>query len=172
MRTIIALGISALSFVASHNCLAEEFAFQVKEPNFSVKIPSIPQMKMDIHPMHAAKAHLRHLGSEGPFSVSIMTPTADPGMTAIDCASSTVKSLGARPGVPAPSQVYKARINDRTFVAIYASPNDGFMQLHAHLMSAASDGHCIEVHASKVATSKDDIEPWFKGFNGADIEAN
>ena len=174
MKNLIVLGVTVLATISSQCCVADEFAFQVTEPTFKVKIPSIPQMNMDVHPMHGAKTHLRYLGSEGPYSVSIMTPTADSGMTAIECASSTLKSLGSRPGVPAPSQIYRARINDRTFVAIYASPNEGFMQLHAHLMSAAAAAgtHCIEVHASKIARSKDDIEPWFKGFGGADIESN
>jgi hypothetical protein len=37
-------------------------------------------------------------------------------------------------------------------------------------MSAAGGTHCIEVHASKIATTQDDIEPWFKGFGKARIE--
>jgi hypothetical protein len=44
--------------------------------------------------------------------------------------------------------------------------------LHAHFLSAAADGsHCIDVHASKVAASKDDVEEWFKGFGSANIGA-
>ena len=172
MRTPVILSVTALSVLASYQCQADGLTFQIKEPNVAVTIPNIPQMKMDVHPMHEARPHLRLLGSDGPYSVSIMTPTADTGMTALECASSTIKNLGSRPGVPAPSQVYKARINDRTFVAIYASTITGFMQLHAHLLSAANGTHCIEVHASKVASSKDDIDPWFKGFGEATIEAN
>jgi hypothetical protein len=129
-------------------------------------------MAMGPHPLQATHPHLRFYGSEGPYTLSILTPTADRGMTALECASSTIRSLGSRPNVPRAEDVYRARIDDNTFVAIYAARMPGFLQLHAHFVSAAGGTHCVEVHASKVVTSKDDIAPWFKGFGKAKIEPN
>jgi hypothetical protein len=172
MHTTFKTAIISLALISASECNAEGFSFQVKDPTFTVSIPGIPQMQMDVHPQHNEKPHLRYLGMEGAYTVSILTPTADSGMTALECASSTFKSLAGRPGVPPLDKVYKARINDRTFIAIYATPSNSFVQLHAHIMSAGVGTHCIEVHASMVSKSKDDIDPWFKGFNNANIDAN
>ena len=161
---------STLMVLASFACSAEGFVFEVNSPNFRVTLPNIPAMKLEVHPMQASRPHLRLLGSEGPYTVSVMTPTADAGMSALDCASSTLGTLSQRPGVPPQQQVFRARINDTTFVAMYASPIRNAIHLHAHLISAVGGTHCVEVHASKVSTSQDDLKPWFTGFGKANIE--
>jgi len=151
-------------------CLAGGFTFEIEEPRVVITIPSLPQIDMDDHPVRAKGAHLRYFGSSEGYVVSIMTPTADAGMSPLECASSILGSLGDRPGVPARSEIYNARINDRTFIAIYVSRGDGVMQLNAHLVSAAAGTHCIEVHASRLATSPDDVKVWRNGFGAADIK--
>lgn len=149
---------------------ADDFVFEMASPGFKVTLPSIPRMKMETHPLHASQPHLRYLGAEGPYTVSVITPTAAAGMTALECASSTVRSMAARPGFPPPEQVLKTRLDDHTFAAMYATPLGGAVQLHAHFLSAAGGTHCVEVHASKVSTSVEDVDPWFKGFDAARIE--
>lgn len=163
---------TALILSGSANCWAEGFVFEVNSPKFKITMPNIPAMRMDAHPMNASQPHLRFLGSEGPYTVSVVTPIAAAGMTALECASASVRSLGARPGVPQSSQIYKARIDGTTFVAIYATPLGGLVKLNAHVLSAAGGTHCIEVHASKMSTSDDDLVPWFEGFAKAGIEPN
>ncbi len=148
------------------------FAFAVQSPGFRISIPALPQMKMEAHPLQGAQPHLRFLGSDGPYTISILTPTGDAGMTPLDCANSVLGSLPSRPNVPPANRIYKARVNPNTYAAIYAVPMGGAVQLHAHFMSAAAGTHCVEVHASRVSTSKDDLEPWFKGFGNASIEPN
>ena len=156
---------------ASAVSYANAFLFSVTAPDFTVSLPTIPSMAMSENPLRSKLPHLRYSGSQGPYNVSVSTPTADAGMTASECASSTVGQLSARPGVPALGSIYRVRINERTYAAIYASPSPGMLMLHAHFVSAAATGsHCIEVHASKVATSKDDVDAWFKGFGSANIE--
>jgi len=172
VRTATIICGAVLAALSSAAQGAGGFVFEVAEPRFRVTIPDIPQMKMDDHPMAAAQPHLRFFGSEGPYTVSILTPTADAGMSALECASSTVRSLSLRMGGPQPSQVRRARINDTTFIALYAMPVVGAIQLHAHILSASRGTHCIEVHASMISTSKDDLTPWFKGFGKASIEPN
>jgi len=161
---------TALMLLGSFNCWADEFVFEVESPRFKITMPNMPPMKMEAHPMNASQPHLRFLGSNGPHTVSIFTPAAAAGMTARDCASATVRTLGARPGVPQSSDIYKARINDHTFAAIYASSLGGMVQLNAHVLSAVGGTHCIEVHASKISSSDDDLAPWFEGFTKANIE--
>jgi hypothetical protein len=171
MKTALAFCFMALNIITNHSWAADTYRFQGSEPNFTVTIPSLPQIKMEVHPMHETKPQLRYMGSKESYSISILTPTADAGMTALDCASSILGSLENRPGVPDVSQIYLAKINEQTYAAIYASPQDGFLQLHAHFISSTKT-HCIEVHASKISQSKDDVEPWFKGFDRANIEVN
>lgn len=160
----------AVLLLASAGAWAEDLVFEVAEPKFKVTLPNVPGMAMDVHPMNASQSHLRLLGSEGPYTVSVMTPTAQAGMSALECASATLGSIVQRPGVPPREQIYKVRLNERTFAAIYASPLPNAVQLHAHFMSAVGGTHCVEVHASRVSQSPDDLDGWFKGFGKADIE--
>ena len=147
-----------------------QLSFDVAEPAFRVSIPRLPPMTMGEHPMRPGQPHLQLLGNKDAYTVSVLTPTADPGMKAVDCASSTINQLARRPNVPPQDRIYKARIDSNTYIAIYASPMQGFLLLHAHLLSAAGGNHCVEVHASMISTSKDDVEPWFKNFSDARIE--
>jgi hypothetical protein len=161
----------AITILFAPLCVADELVIEVTSPDVTITVPNVPTMKMERHPLNAAQPHLRLLGSEGPYTVSVLMPTADAGMSALECASSRIGSLSKRPGVPAQAQIYKARINERTFIAIYAAPLGGAVHLHAHLMSAAAGTHCVEVHVSKVSTSPDDLKPWFKDWDKANISA-
>lgn len=156
--------------LASAGARAEDFVFELATPKFKVTLPNVPRMTMDVHPMNAERPHLRLLGTEGPYTVQVATPMAEAGMSALECASATLGSLVQRPGVPPREQIYKVRLNERTFAAIYTSPLPNAVQLHAHLMSAVGGTHCVEVHASRVSQSPDDLDGWFKGFGKADIE--
>lgn len=166
----IGLLFSAALLLAGIEARAEELVFELAAPKFKVTLPNVPRMAMEMHPMNASKPHLRLLGTEGPYTVSVMTPTAQAGMSALECASATLGSLVQRPGVPPREQIYKVRLNERTFAAIYTSPLPNAVQLHAHFMSAVGGTHCVEVHASRVSQSPDDLDGWFKGFGKADIE--
>jgi hypothetical protein len=90
-------------------------------------------------------------------------------MGALECATSTLRELPRRPGVPGSDLVYRAKLDDQTYVALYAAKPPAPMLLHAHVMSAAAGTHCVEIHASKVVSSREDIESWFKGFDSARI---
>jgi len=160
----------ALALWASLPAAAGEFAFELDAPKFSITIPDIPPIAMQPHPMQGTHPHLRFLGADGAYSVSVITPSAAAGMGALECATAILRSLPARPNVPAADEIYRARLDDNTYIALYAVQLPGFLQLNAHFMSAAAGKHCIEVHASKIATTQDDIAPWFKGFGKAKIE--
>ena len=162
---------AALALLASLDAGAQEFVFEATAPDFKVTIPGIPPIRMGPHPMQGTHPHLRYMGADGPYTISIITPSADRGMTALECAAATVRSLASRPNVPPPAELYRVRLDENTFVAIYTAQMPGFLQLHAHLLSAAAGTHCIEVHASKIATSPEDVAPWFDDFGKARIEA-
>lgn len=162
--------LSLFATLATPGLATAQLSFDVRDPAFHVVLPSVPAMPMEAHPLSKTSPHLRLMGSQGPFTVSVLTPTADTGMTPADCASSTVGALPRRPGVPSQDSIYKERLDGNTYLAIYITPLKGSVQMHAHVMSAAGGSHCVEVHASRVSTSKDDLEPWLKGFREARIE--
>src|SRR5688572_17364408 len=89
---------AAVMLCASLSCHAEGFAFEVASPRFKVSIPGLPQIKMDVHPRNATQPHLRYLGADGPYTVAVFTPAAAAGMTPLECAGATVRTLPGRPG--------------------------------------------------------------------------
>ena len=154
----------------SLSCRAEGFAFEVVSPKFKVSIPGLPQMKMELHPRNASQPHLRYLGADGPYTVAVFTPAAAAGMTPLECAGATVKALAARPDVPPPSEVYRSRLNDKTYVAIYGVQIATGARLHAHLMSAAGGTHCIEILVTLISIEEEDLDAWGAAFEKARIE--
>lgn len=165
--------IQCLAFAVSLTaaCTAQaQLVIEVEKPAFRISVPGLPAMTMEDHPGRASAPHLRLLGSQGPYTVSLLVPTADAGMTAEECASFTINRLPGRPGVPPQDRIYKARIDPNTYLALYVSPLPSGKQLHAHLLSSAGGTHCVDLHASLVSKSNDDADAWFKAFSGARIE--
>ena len=146
--------------------IAREFSLEMEAPAFRVTIPSLPEMKMFPHPLGASQPHLRLLGSSGLYTVTVLTPGSQAGMTPEDCARFIVGSLDKRPGVPSQEHIYKARINPVTFVAMY----EKLVSHHVHFISAAGGANCVEVHVSREWTSKDEGRSWLRGFADARIE--
>jgi hypothetical protein len=168
-RTSVQAFVGVVALVATTASNAQ-LSFEAEKPAFHVQIPRLPAMTMGEHPGRVTQPHLRLLGSKEQYTVSVLVPSTEAGMSAAECASSTISQLPKRLGVPPQERIYKARIDSNTYIAIYARPMSGFVQLHAHLLSAVGGSHCVEVHASMVSTSKDDLEPWFRGFGDARIE--
>jgi len=172
MRQALQFWGAVLLLHASLPCGAEGFAFEVDPPRFRVTIPGIPQIRMEVHPKNASQPQLRFLGAAEPYTVAVFTPTAAEGMTPLECAGAIARTLAARPGTPPASQVLKARLNDNTFVALYAVPLSVGVQLNAHIMSAAGGRHCVEVHATKISIDEEDLNIWVTEIEKASIEPN
>lgn len=143
------------------------FSLEMKNPDFKVIIPGLPEMTTFPHPPGAGETSLRSMSYGGPYTVAVKTPKAVSGVTAQQCASSIVEALPQRLGVPGQDGIYTARTNQQTFIAMYRSKVNG--RLHAHLLSAAGS-NCIEIHASKEGTSSDEVRAWLKAFAEARIE--
>jgi hypothetical protein len=168
-RALQFMGLVLLTY-ASLSCGAEGFLFEVDSPRFRITIPGIPQLKMEVHPKNASQPHLRYLGSAEPYTVAVFTPAAAEGMTPLECAGAVARTLAARPGTPPPSEVFKARLNNNTFVAIYAVSLAMGVQLNAHILSGVGGRHCIEVHATKTSIDEEDLATWITELEKASIE--
>jgi hypothetical protein len=144
-----------------------QFTYELDQPKARISIPAFPALKMAPHPEREKSPHLRALGTQDPFAVSVLAPTAEGSMSAADCANTLIRVLPRRPGAPPQDRIQKARIDANTYIAAYVS---SFGQLHAHLFSAAGGTHCIEVHASRMNPSNSDVAGWLRGFVDAKIE--
>jgi hypothetical protein len=169
MKRALLPALAAALLAAGAPVRADDFAFEVDAPRFRVTLPGVPPLKMATHPLHAKQPHLRYLGSQGPYTVSIVTPAAQAGMTPLECASATVRAMMTRHGIPSDTKVLKTRLDENTYAAMYAIVIDGAVQLNAHILSAAGGKYCVEVQASKMSDSPDELVPWFKSLEGARI---
>ena len=96
MRQTLYLILGYLVGVHTANA-AETFSFDMPQPRLRVVVPDIPQIKMGIHPNAALQPHARFMGTDPQgFSISILMPTADAGMSPRDCARTMHKSIMAR----------------------------------------------------------------------------
>jgi len=156
---------------------AETFSFDMPQPRIRVVVPDIPQMKMGIHPNAGVQPHARFMGADPQgFSISILLPTADGGMSPRDCARSGWKSIIARFGVD-PKFVVAQQANESTFLVLFPYKTSSVVQLKAFLLSGYAGTHCVEVHISKtiVPPTADAVSVqlpnWLQGFRNARIES-
>lgn len=157
-------------FFSSSVLADEHFNLKMKEPNVHIQIPGLSQIEMNVHPLNALKPHLRLQGSKSPYTISIIVPTADAGMTPLECAHSRGNAVMNRFNL-SPKKTYFSPAGEDTFQLRYAeSLGDSLYQLQSYIFSSYKGTHCIEVHISKVTNSKDDFRPWFIGFTEATVK--
>lgn len=158
-------------------CAAEpapaHFEFDMTNPPLRIVIPDAPPMQMGPHPL--GQPHTRFMGGgPGGFTISVLTPTADQGTSAMQCARSGAASVARRFGLKR-EDVVLLQPNDATIVMLFPFKTDPALQLKAFLLSGHGGTHCIEVHLSKMlppgSTTEADIGAWMKGFQRARIEA-
>ena len=180
-KMLLVLLIFLISFNMSHSeeanksSVANEsstFTFSFDNPPTKIEIPELPQVKMEVHPLSALKPHLRYMGSGSGYNLSVITSTADAGMTSQECAVSQSNAIIRRNNLQEDQyKLFKAPDN-HTFGLFYALPFgefEGYAQLGGHLFSAAEVTHCVEVHISKITNSKEEIDSWYRGMPKARI---
>ena len=155
---------------------AEGFSFEMPTEKLRIIIPDIPKMVMQDHPNAALQKHARFMGSDSTgYSISILTPTCDPGMGAEACAGSTFKSLVSRYGLDV-KNVTRWKNDSNTYVVLFPVRMDPLVQFKAYFLSGYGGTHCLEIHVSKTVTAKDrdaliaELTQWYKGFKDAKIE--
>ena len=147
----------------------EPLVVEMSDPDMRITIPGMPEIEMDVHPMHEQYPYFRLRGEAGTTSVSIITPKIDAEVSPMACASAIANVILAQQVVTR-EQVFLGRANEQTFLIIYGQPVENSVILNTHIVSSNEAIQCIEAHVSKISTSDTDIEPWFNGFGEADIE--
>lgn len=156
--------------LCERNPAPPHFVFELSEPRLRIVIPDAPPMKMGPHPLAATTPHARAMGSaDGGYSISVLTPTSDAGMSPMQCANSLASELVRRYGLQ-PDAIVRRRNGDSTFVLLFPVKVDSLVQLKAYLLSGHGGTHCVEVHLSKIVRAERDVQLWFDGFAGARID--
>ena len=147
------------------------FEFEMTDPRLRIVIPDAPPMQMGPHPL--GQAHTRFMGNgPGGFSISVLTPSADRGMTAAECAASRSGSVAQRFGLKR-EDIVAFRANETTFVMLFPFKVEPMVQLKAFLLSGHGGTRCIEVHLSNTLAGRpteQELAAWMKGFRNARIE--
>ena len=160
------------AFISYEAKAGETFAFDMPEPRLRIVIPDVPQMKMNV----PSDTDQQFAGSDGTgYTVSVLTLTADGGLTPRECARSSARGVINRFSLD-PKYVVALEANGTTFVMLFPYRVDPVIQFKAFLFSGYRDTHCVEVHVSRAmqpAPEKalaEDLARWFEGFRGARIE--
>jgi hypothetical protein len=169
------LGCSTIPAVTSTS--GETFSFDIPENKFRVNVPDLPQISMKTHPLAGSRPDMRYMGEDpkSGYSISILTPTADKGMTPEQCASSSFGSLIKRYGLNE-KFVVSRKNNPSTYIVLFPHRIGPLIQLKAYVLSGYGGDHCIDVHISKNASTKSEEEfknqlmSWYQSFTKASIE--
>jgi hypothetical protein len=155
----------------------DTFTFEMPDLRLRIVVPDVPQMRMAVHPNNAMQPHARFMGSDDGTGhvVSVLLPTADPGMTPRDCAQWVSRSVARRFGLD-PKYVVTLQADESTFVMLFPYRVDRVIQFKAFVLSGYKGTHCVEVHVSRTMAPAaeralaEDLAKWFRGFRGAKIE--
>jgi len=153
------------------------FSFDVREDRFRVTVPDLPQISMNVHPLAGSRPDMRFMGTDqkSGTTVSILTPTADKGMGPEQCATASYRSLMKRYGLNE-KYVVARKNNPSTFVVVFPYREGPLIQLQAYVLSGYGGDHCIDVHISRIASTRSEEEfksqlvSWYQGFTKASIE--
>jgi len=154
---------------------AETFSFEMPEPRLRIVVPDVPQMKMGRHPLADKQPQARFIGSAEGYTLSVLLPTADDGMTPQECAQALARRVISRFGLD-PKFVVGVQPNETTYVMLFPYRVHPVIQFKAFLLSGWNGTHCVEVHVSRTMAAAPEKEmaeslaKWFEGFRGARIE--
>lgn len=140
------------------------FLYEMENPRVRVSIPELPYIPMGPHPMAAAKPGLLAMGAVGNYVVSVKMTSADPGMSAVECATSLSGSIKVQQGLNDSDYRLRKSADNTTFAMYYSQSRDKFLFLKAHLFSAYGGTHCIETHITKSNAAAEEVQDWMKGF--------
>lgn len=147
---------------------AAAFEASFPEPGFTLSVPALPAIALT-EQAASARAARQFAGGDGTYAVALSVEPAHRSITTRECAGSLLRTLSARPGMPARDNIYRAPLNERTFLVIYVLNGQAGPVLHAHLLASAASSHCIEAHFSRAKRAGEDEEDWRKSFLDSNV---
>lgn len=155
--------------IISYGVSVQALEVKMTKPNIKIVVPEIPEMKMEKHPLSGVKPHLRLIGSKDGYTASVITPTADKGMTPEECASSRIGSLIEQFDLKEGQFKAMKGADGNTFAVYFPVRLESVVQLNAYLLSSHQGEYCVEVHISKISTEVEEGIKWIDGFPDAMI---
>jgi hypothetical protein len=160
----------ALSLMLGASAGAAAFDASVTDPDLTITVPALPSIALAPQPAPQARTAKLLSGSDGTHAVAVAIEPAAKEVSTRECAGTFLRTLVQRAGMPSRDNIYRAPLDERTFLVIYLLDGKPKQVLHAHLLAAAS-AHCVDAHFSRDLRSGEDIDDWRKAFAGAAIEA-
>lgn len=153
------------------NVAANAFELTVSGPDFTVIVPNLPSIHLVAQTPETPDVTRAMAGEDEIYQVSLVVGRAERETTARGCAGSFLRLLVARPGMPDRDSIYRAPLDEDTFLVLYILGAPENRRLHAHLVSSVNARNCVEVHFSKALGAGEDEDNWRKSFLGAHIQS-
>jgi len=160
----------AMAFLFSACGNASAFDMKGENPSFTVTVPNLPSVRLEAQTISGSNVSSAMAGEDGTYKVSLLVTKAANDTTTRACASTFLRALVARPGMPDRDNIYRTALDENTFLVLYILAEQGGQQLHAHLLSSANATHCIEMHFSRAHRAGEDEDGWRKSFAGSHIQ--
>jgi len=153
------------------NLAANAFELTVSDPDFTVTVPNLPSIGLVARRPATADVTRAMAGEDGIYQVSLTVWRAERETTARTCAGSFLRSLVAKPGMPDRDAIYRAPLDEDTFLVLYIFAAPEARRLHAHLVSSVNARNCVEVAFSKALGAGEDEDNWRKSFLGSHVQS-
>jgi hypothetical protein len=144
--------------------LASAFEASIPDPAFTLSVPALPAIALTEQAASPQRATRQFAGGDGTYAIALSIVRTERAVTTRECAGTILRSLIARPGMPARDSIYRAPLNERAFLVIYVLDGQAGPVLHAHLLASAASTHCIEAHFSRAKRVGEDEDDWRKSF--------
>jgi len=133
-------------------------------------VPGVPAAQLHEKTEQSTSSARRLLtGSVSNYSIEVELLPQPIEVSPRVCAGSLLRSLVAQPGMPNRDSIYRAPLNETTFLVIYALGEGQAQKLHAHVISAAGTTHCANAHFIRRGTPGEDIDNWRTTFTSARV---
>ena len=147
---------------------AQSMEVRLKDPNFTVSIPDLPAFELGMHPNASRQPTAKLFGSSGSVSLSVLVPTAEPSITAAQCASWLGGSVISR-FAPDLSKLQILKAGENAWVLLFQLEIPPLVQLKAYVVSGNGKGQCLEVHMSRTQPTDEQRKQWFEGFRAVTV---
>ena len=166
------LAAPAVAFCLAQAFPACAFEYSFDAPPFTVRVPRLPSITLAAPSASNGGGVLTARGQDPTYVVEIIATAAAAASSTRACAGTLLRELIARPNMPGRDNIYRAPVDPNTFLVLYLMELDGKRQLHAHLLSASGNTHCVDAHFSRTAPVGEDIDNWRTTFDGATVRSS
>lgn len=146
------------------------FAFEqgLSDPPMKISVPRLPQVELGKAAVAADRRTWSGQDAQLAVEVQATANAAASGSTRV-CAGAFLRELVRRPGMPDRDSIYRAPIDAGTFLVLYILDEPAGKRLHAHLLAAVGDTHCVDAHFSRRQRDGEDVDEWRGSFAGAGV---